>query len=153
MWCPSLSFFHIDTETAADSVDVGVLSLLAGRSPAFCHAKPGTSRRGPQGSGGSEVSCPFFSPAFPLFLSLGISRSYQVPSRRPAGTSLTSCFWRWWGGRRWTAAHTFTVRMSRGEWRSRQPGEDHCHVANFHHLRKGETFPSTRPTQHLSVNH
>lgn len=145
LWCrcgACLSFFH------RDSGEVGVLSLAAGRRPAICHAKPGTSTRAPEGSGESKVSCPFSSSEIPLSLSCGISRSYQVPSRRPAGTSLTSCFWRWWGGRRWTGGavrrlHTHLLWECPGGVRSRQPGEDHCHVANFHHLWEGETFPST----------
>lgn len=144
LWCrcgARLSFFHIDTETAADSVEVGVLSLSAGRSPAICHAKLGTFRKGPEGSGGSKVSCPFFSSAFPLFLSRGISRSYQAPSRRPSGTSLTSCFWRWWGGRRWTGG---MVRRPHTHLLWECPGGNAEQTARRRPLSRSQLSPSKR---------
>lgn len=162
LWCrcgARLSFFHIDAETAADSGEVGVLSLAAGRRPAIGHAKPGTSTRGPEGSGGSKVNCPFSSSAFPLSLSTAVSldlirSSHGGPQEHPwlpvsgGGGAAGGGLEERWGGR----THIYCENVQ-GGMRSRQPGEDHCHVANFHHLREGETFPSTRPTQYLPVNH
>ncbi len=105
-----------------DSGEVGVLSLAAGRRPVTCHAKPGTSTRGPEGSGGSKVSCPFSSSAFPLSLSLAVSLDL-IRSRHgglqehpwlpvSGGGGRQEVDWR--SGE--AAAHTFTVRMSRGEY-------------------------------------
>ncbi|KAL1249758.1 hypothetical protein QQF64_020763 [Cirrhinus molitorella] len=82
------------TETAADSAEMGVLSHAAGRRPAICHTKPGTSTKGPEGSGPVTTA----SRNIPDFLFLEVVGRQEVD---------------WRSGE--AATHTFTVRMSRGE--------------------------------------